>query len=157
MCTFDFICIAQVVFTIICNRPQNYKELFNLRHATARNVVERILGTSKREFPLMTRAPEYSAQTQAKLICATFATFNFIRSSCNTPEFGHSNDLEGGIRRFRTVEGVEVEVGAMDEVPIVAGSLGGHVSEEEKLRADARRDRIAKAMWEDYVEYIANN
>ena len=30
-------------------RPQNYKELFNLQHATARNIAERILRVMKRE------------------------------------------------------------------------------------------------------------
>lgn len=31
-------------------RPQNREELYNLRHASARNVVERIFGVVKRRF-----------------------------------------------------------------------------------------------------------
>ena len=39
-------------------RPRNYKELYNLRHASARNVVERIFGVLKRRFRLMVAAPD---------------------------------------------------------------------------------------------------
>jgi hypothetical protein len=62
-----------------CRRPKNYKELFNLRHAQARNVVERIFGVVKRRFTLMVAAPEYSIRTQAKMIPAMCTLHNFIR------------------------------------------------------------------------------
>ncbi len=39
-------------------KPQNPKELFNLRHAQLRNVVERIFGVVKKRFPVLTRATE---------------------------------------------------------------------------------------------------
>ena len=105
----------------------------------------------------MTRAPEYSASTQAKLVCVTLGMYNFIRTSCNSlARQGDGDGLDGGIRHFQTVEGVEVEVDAADGVDVVPGSLGGHVSEEEKARTDTRWDNIVKAMWEDYVAYISN-
>lgn len=60
-------------------RPQNAKELYNLRHASLRNVVERVFGVLKRKFPLPANAPEFSTETQSKLVCAVGAIFNAIR------------------------------------------------------------------------------
>jgi len=34
-------------------RPKNPKELFNLRHASLRNAIERIFGVVKRRFPIL--------------------------------------------------------------------------------------------------------
>ena len=36
-------------------RPQNYKELFNLRHAMMRNCAERGIGVCKKRFPILSR------------------------------------------------------------------------------------------------------
>jgi hypothetical protein len=63
----------------IC-RPQNYKELFNLCHASLRNAIERLFGVIKRKFPLPTRAPKFNSLTQAKLVCATACLFNVIQT-----------------------------------------------------------------------------
>ena len=37
----------------IGNTPQNYKELFNLRHASARNVIERSFGVLKKRWSIL--------------------------------------------------------------------------------------------------------
>jgi DDE superfamily endonuclease len=48
-------------------RPQNPKELFNLRHASLRNVIERIFGVLKNRFVILQKAPrQYSIRTQIK-------------------------------------------------------------------------------------------
>ena len=60
-------------------RPQNPKELFNLRHSQARNAVERIFGILKKRFPIVCQAPEFSLAMQAKLVLACCALHNFIR------------------------------------------------------------------------------
>ena len=62
-------------------------------------------------------------------------------------------------RIFQTVEGEEVEIEEGDEpMPSEIGELHqGYVSQAEKDRADARRDAIAIAMWEDYVAYTAGD
>lgn len=44
--------------------PQNAKELFNLRHASLRNAIERIFGVMKKRFPILTAAPEYPFDAQ---------------------------------------------------------------------------------------------
>ena len=54
-------------------RPQNAKELFNLRHAVQRNAIERIFGVLKR-FPILNTPPEYPMATQVVL---DWLTINF--------------------------------------------------------------------------------
>ncbi|KAF5354500.1 hypothetical protein D9758_012403 [Tetrapyrgos nigripes] len=58
--------------------PRDPKELYNLRHAQLRNVIERIFGVDKRRFKILTVAPEYPFQTQVKLPPAAAALHNFI-------------------------------------------------------------------------------
>ena len=118
------------------NRPQNSKELFNLRHAQARNAIECIFGIVKRQFRILVAAPEYDIQTQAKIVLAICTLHNFIH--IHDPD-----DLEG----------------ATDEIECRSSRrtrehYGKSITESEKKRGDERRDKIAKKMWDDYVEYM---
>ena len=63
----------------IVYRPRNKEELFNLRHASARNVIERIFGVLKCCFRILLLAPEYSIQIQVRIPVALCAIHNFIR------------------------------------------------------------------------------
>ena len=45
-------------------KASNAYELFNLRHASLRNAVERISGTVKRRFQILDAAPEYSVHNK---------------------------------------------------------------------------------------------
>lgn len=54
-------------------RPKNHQELFNLRHAQAHNLIERIFGVVKRHFDLLHAAPEYSEELQAIILYGCFA------------------------------------------------------------------------------------
>ncbi|KAH9143568.1 hypothetical protein LEN26_005051 [Aphanomyces euteiches] len=59
--------------------PQNKEELFNLRHAMLRNVIERIFGILKRIFPVLSHAVQYDYQFQVQLVMALCVVHNFIR------------------------------------------------------------------------------
>ncbi|EGO05085.1 hypothetical protein SERLA73DRAFT_44852, partial [Serpula lacrymans var. lacrymans S7.3] len=72
-------------------RPKDFKELFNLRHAQARNVIGHIFVVVKRHFQLMVAAPEYALEVQAKLIPALCVLHNFIQ--LHDPD--DSNNEEG--------------------------------------------------------------
>ena len=139
------------------SRPKTKEELFNLRHAQARNVVERIFGILKRRFAVFSRAPEYPIETQTRLIPAISALHNFLRIHDRTDEahdLGSNNTLHregsGSISSFVTEDIAEQEEIAPEE-------LGMQISEAEKARASARRDRIAQQMWDDYVAYTAEH
>ena len=51
--------------SFIYNRPTTKEELFNLRHASAHNVIECIFGVLKRRFRILHLAPEYDMEVQA--------------------------------------------------------------------------------------------
>lgn len=94
----------------------------------------------KRRFRLLVAAPEYSPETQAKLVLAICALHNFILSY--DPDDGEMYDAP------------ELERGTPIPQP---DELGRHISTAESRRAGVRRDQIAKDMWEQYQEYLDNN
>ncbi|KAF2319057.1 hypothetical protein GH714_013011 [Hevea brasiliensis] len=60
--------------------PENAKELFNLRHASLRNAVERAFGVLKKRFPIIGSANEktYSFDVQCEIILACCILHNFL-------------------------------------------------------------------------------
>jgi hypothetical protein len=61
-------------------QPQNYKELFNLRHAQLRNVVERIFGAVKKTCSVLVNMPVgYSIKEQIAIVECCFLVYNFRR------------------------------------------------------------------------------
>lgn len=118
-------------------RPQNKEELFNLQHASARNVVERIFGIIKKRWAILIRPPEYSMAVQVRIFPALAAIHNFIR-----------------IHDSQDVQDFEDEVyGPQSSIHLgqLATSL---VTPAERERAADRRDEIAQQMWDDYLEYL---
>ncbi|KAH6801111.1 nuclease HARBI1-like protein [Perilla frutescens var. hirtella] len=67
--------------------PRNASELFNLRHASLRNVIERIFGVFKSRFTIFKTAPPFPFQTQAELVLACAGLHNFLRKECCSDEF----------------------------------------------------------------------
>ncbi|XP_042059331.1 uncharacterized protein LOC121803793 [Salvia splendens] len=59
--------------------PQNPKELFNMRHTKARNVIERVFVVLKMRWGILPCASYYPIKTQMRLIMACFLLHNFIR------------------------------------------------------------------------------
>ncbi|KAH0987928.1 hypothetical protein GBA52_015105 [Prunus armeniaca] len=67
--------------------PENENELFNLRHASLRNVIKRIFGIFKSQFTIFKSAPPFLFKTQAELVLACAALRNFLRKECCSNEF----------------------------------------------------------------------
>jgi hypothetical protein len=118
---------------LINYRPRNHQELFNLRHARLRNVIERIFGVLKRRFKVLLTAQEYSFATQAQITSALAALHNF--NVTQDPSDIPSNEVET----------------KLNEEEDAWGKHYAAVPREERTRAAECRDRIAKAMWEEYV------
>ncbi|KAJ7085377.1 hypothetical protein B0H15DRAFT_783006, partial [Mycena belliarum] len=104
-------------------------------------------GVSKRRFRLMNVAPEYSAQTQAKIPCALAALHNFIRIH-DPDDFSDDGPGQGGPRN-PTFTLREIDGDNRREFP--EEELGRFVSPAEKARAEAFRDGIAQEMWAQYI------
>lgn len=127
------------------NRPANREELFNLRHASARNCVERIFGIVKNRWAVLQHAPQYDMGIQARIPAALAALHNFILK--------HDSDLELNIYAdaWDPAPGYSTAYGQSSSHGNLSESL---VSPEEKARADQRRDEISQAMWDSYQEFI---
>lgn len=131
---------SPALLLILTNRPLNEKELFNLRHAQARNIVERVFGIFKRRFKILVSTPEYSIDTQACLVQALAVAHNFIRihDPDDEPDVGDAAE-ESGPDTNRDVAAIQ------------------NVTRSERSRATQMRDRIAADMWKDYQEYLRRN
>jgi DDE superfamily endonuclease len=113
-------------------KPENAKELFNLRHSSLRNVIERIFGVLKRQWQILGgQGCEYLIGTQKDLFCAIIGLYNF-RKQCGEED----------------IEGFEAELGE-DEVIEHSSSIT-----IQNKWMDKKRDNIAAKMWKDYQEYI---
>lgn len=120
--------------------PQDREQLFNLQYAQLRNVIERIFGVVKRRFQVLTSRPEIGYHQQALMVGAATALHNFLRihEPVNDLDDDEDYDIEG--HPFLAGGG-----DADDEAVVLA------VHDTEKARGEARRDRIAQAMWDVYV------
>ena len=79
-------------------RPTNADELFNLWHAMARNIIERIFGVLKRCFCILVYPAEIDMDLQARIPAALAAIHNFIRihDPDELTSFTEPADLERG-------------------------------------------------------------
>jgi hypothetical protein len=60
------------------SRPQNARELFNLRHSSLRVTVERAFGALKNRFRILDHKPFHPYKTQVKLVLACCILHNWI-------------------------------------------------------------------------------
>jgi hypothetical protein len=60
-------------------KPENSKELFNLCHASLRNVIKRIFGVLKRKYQILLSLLEYFINTQTCIILTCIALYNWVR------------------------------------------------------------------------------
>jgi DDE superfamily endonuclease len=111
-------------------RPRTKEELFNLRHAMLRNIVERVFGVLKKRFPILNNMPNYPLEIQTDLIYSTFIVNNVIRI------YQNSNDL------FDNQYIPEDDIDENDQM--FAPPMEPHG------RLTQWRDQIAEQMWRDY-------
>jgi hypothetical protein len=109
----------------------NKEELFNLRHASARNAIEHIFGVLKRRFRILLLAPEYSMDIQKRIPAALAAIHNFI--SIHNPHDRPISSTSDDVAAAQMYENVDEDA-----------AFGPNDS-------DLRRDMIAQKMWDDYI------
>jgi len=127
------------VNSYLCTRPQNEKELYNLRHASLRNAVERLFGVWKKRFRILKGfdALTYPFSTQVQLVLALAALHNFIRRTdpgdlFDEDEFEDADEAEDRFTIYAP--------------PIFEGSEGVH---RRSRVCENWRNGIAHAMWVD--------
>lgn len=142
-------------------RPQNPKELYNLRHAHVRNVVERIFGVLKKRFRILVVAPELDLDAVANIPCALGAIHNVIVSLDPLDAAFKEGVLSDN--EMRDFVWKEAEILADDTDPTQhlfdqADLAQTHITDFERKEADQYRDKVAADMWIQYEAYLlANN
>lgn len=121
-------------------RPENAKELFNLRHASLRNAIERIFGVCKRRFQILKSAAEYDNQTQIDIVFAVTALHNFIMEHRQS-----HNEVDMYLSPTELDEDDIVEDG--DSTSVTEGSTSAGMND--------MREQLAAQMWKDYQDYLA--
>jgi hypothetical protein len=117
----------------------NAKELFNLRHLSLRNVVERIFGVLKRQWQILGgKGCEYSIDTQVDLFCALIGLYNFGK--------------QHGEEDLFTDEAIPI-VDNLNEEPLEVEEVIG----VGNIWMNQKRDDIAARMWTNYQSYMQIN
>jgi len=111
-------------------RPSTKEELFNLRHSSLRNHIERNFGIFKMRWQVFRKQHRYSLQFQAQLVMALTAVSNLIVRE-------GQNDL--------VFEDWEMDA---------ENSFEGAGVDERSSPMAQRREAIATAMWTDYQGYL---
>jgi len=138
-------------------RPSTPEELFNLRHAQLRNVVERIFGILKRCFRiLLCISPEFLKETQTQIVPALAAIHNFrrINGDGEEDEWDPDEDRFDNADPF-TFPAPEPFEECGDPFELTAADLSAGITAAETGQANARRDAIAARMWASYQAYLA--
>ncbi|XP_020868302.1 uncharacterized protein LOC110224892 [Arabidopsis lyrata subsp. lyrata] len=117
--------------------PTNQNELFNLRHASLINVIERIFGIFKSRFLIFKSAPPFSFKTQAKIVLAFAALHNFLRQKCRSDEFSSDEEDETDVDN------------ANQNSEENGGEENVETQEQEREYARHWRATIAADMWRD--------
>ncbi|XP_024636494.2 uncharacterized protein [Medicago truncatula] len=120
------------------NDPENEKELFNLRHASLRNVVERIFGIFKSRFTIFKSAPPFLFKTQAELVLACAALHNFLRKECRSDEF----PIEPSNESSSSSSMLPIHEDNNDELNV-------QTQEQEREDANIWRTNLGLDMWRD--------
>ena len=142
------VCVAtgsiNIIYCTYSCSPVNAKELFNLRHAQARNVIECIFGVLKQCFKILLLPPRYPIDFQPRIPAALCALQNYIQEI---------DQDEGEIPTDAYQEAYEPFPSDVDSD---AGFITEH-DDDEYSEVALRRMNIANAMWESYLQYIADD
>ncbi|KNZ49115.1 uncharacterized protein VP01_51g5 [Puccinia sorghi] len=122
-------------------RPQNYQELYNLRHLSAQNVIERIFGVVKKRFKVFVTGCHYDTKIQVQVIILMTFLHSFIR--VNNPK--DESSLDQHIEELGTHQPVTMEYGELHHTVITRVKL---------TRASSKREKISKKMWDDYQHHL---
>lgn len=107
--------------------------------------MERVFGIFKRRFKILVSTPEYSIDTQARLVQALAVVHNFIRV----------HDPDDNKYKVNGADGGATEDSGPENNCDTAGVQ--NVTRGERSRAAQLRDNIAAEMWKDYEEYTRRN
>jgi DDE superfamily endonuclease len=122
-------------------RPRNYKELFNLRHARLRNHVERIIGVLKMRFLILKVGTYYPLDIQRDIATAACILHNFI--------VYHNGDMTWPFKYPSSIPPSEFTTMPERDEEVYNGDVQSLNIQREA--GNRKRDEIAMTMWENYT------
>lgn len=109
--------------------PRCKEELFNQRHSSLRNAIERAFGLLKKRFRIIVDEPFYPYLTQVKLVLACCIIHNYLRGVMSndplleevdrdlfTQSFGEIDDIDATSRAEDAREGKSIRTYIMDQM-----------------------------------------
>ena len=129
-------------------------ELFNYRHSSLRNVIERCFGLLKARFPILKAMPPYLLGKQRRIPIACCAIHNWIRMHYINDEMFEQYSVDA--RTVEDIEGTESQSNTTTENQEEGDGAG--ISERLELnfnqaymaQMETVRDDIAGQMWLSY-------
>lgn len=128
-------------------RPMDEKELFNLRHSSLRNVVERVFGVLKQRFHILEKRPRYDRATQIQLVYALCALHNFVRLT------NADDDLFKDEQARMEKDILYPQRNDMHNQASKKPNATAEAIAEKEM--DKFQSRVAKEMWEKYKDHLA--
>lgn len=120
------------------HQPRGREELFNYRHSSLRNVIERCFGVLKARFPILKQMPPYPTCTQKYIPIACCAIHNFIKLHDS-----HDELFSEFTRELMIVEEENTQHGSdLSQTPIEV-----NVSQNQLKHMAQVRDQIAYQLW----------
>ena len=116
-------------------RARGKHELFNYRHSSLRNVIERCFGVLKARFPILKMMPNYPVRRQRQIPTACCTIHNFIRMQHGTDR------LFGDYSREDMI---------VDEQSLRVDQEGVDINAIEATQMAQVRETIANQMWDNY-------
>jgi hypothetical protein len=110
-------------------RPANKEELFNLRHSSLRNIIERSFGIIKWKFQILQRMPKFPFTTQVQIVLAAFIVQSLLVKL---------NENDDWISVQLQDDNIEPTMSEYSE------------TEQDNVMSDIRNE-IAEEMWRDYI------
>lgn len=120
--------------------PRNGKELFNYRHSSLRNVIERTFGAWKSRFRILRQGMNnYDIDTQVWIVIACGVLRNFLHEHQSSDEI------------FTEYEHNDIVVDDPDQQPTEINNVASTSRSADQVMHD-RREEIVRTMWEDYIK-----
>ena len=119
--------------------------MFNLRHAQARNAIERNFGVLKQRFRILLLPPHYPLDFQPRIPAALCALQNFIQENDDNEGAIPTDPYQSAYTPFPSNTDNDPDTGFITED-----------DDEGNSEIKKRRVNIANEMWESYLNYIAD-
>ncbi|XP_059650637.1 uncharacterized protein LOC132296451 [Cornus florida] len=113
-------------------QPRGREKIYNHRHSSLRNIIERWFGMLKMRFPILKQMPLYKFETQIAIVLACCTLHNFIRMEAQVDAIFDDETVEALIDEIFEDENDDVQV---------------NVPQSRSRSTDILRDHIVNTIW----------